>query len=142
MLRALRWMPSLPPGIANRAPSAATLARDRELHPRAHRGAVDGGDHRRRIGDDRVEHLLERGPERVLARVVEAGDEVGAGAERRALAGDDDGAQVRVLGELRAQRVAELAVQCVAPLLAVDDDEADRAPRLEPDVRRDVRLRR
>ena len=60
----------------------AEVARDRELHARADRRAVDRGDDRRRVRDDRVEHPLERGPERVDrspgAVGREAGDEVGA----------------------------------------------------------------
>ena len=63
----------------------ADVARDRELHARADRGAVDRGDHRRGIVDDRVEHLLERGTEGVgaaAAAVGEAGPEIGARAER------------------------------------------------------------
>ena len=56
-----------PPGIAIRAPGHgdAEVARDRELHARAHRRTVDRGDDRRRMIDDRVEDELERGPERV-----------------------------------------------------------------------------
>ena len=101
----------------------ADVARDRELHARPDRRAVDRGDHRRRVRDDRVEHLFERGPERVGGRVAvgrEAGHEVGAGAERRARAGDDDRPQLGVLLELHLQLVAQLAVEGVAPLLAVD----------------------
>ena len=121
MLRALRWMPSRPPGIAMRAPIAAT----RRSHatascmPGADRRAVDRGDHGRRVRDDRVEHLLERGPERVDGRAPvgrEARDEIRAGAERRARAGDDDRPQLGVRLELHPQLVAELAVERVAPL--------------------------
>ncbi len=65
----------------------AHVARDRELHAGADRGAVDRGDHRRGIGDDRVEHLLERGPERVgraaSPSVGEAGAEIGARSRTR-----------------------------------------------------------
>jgi hypothetical protein len=44
--------------------------------------------------------------------------------------------------QFAAQRVAQLGVQRVAAFLPVDDDEPDRAPRLEPDVRRRVTIRR
>jgi len=37
--------------------------------------------------------------------------------------------------QLAAQRIAQLGVQRVAPFLTVDDDEADRAARLEANVR-------
>ncbi len=75
------------------------VARDRELHARADRGTVHRRDHGRPVADDRVERLLERRTERVddrfaLVRVFEAGDEVGARAERGARAGDHDGTEV------------------------------------------------
>jgi len=87
------------------------VACDRELHPRAERGAVHRGDDRRRMVDDRVEHELERGSERVgatmlePARVLGSTDDVRAGAERDPFSGDDDGPQaVRLLRGGRAAR--------------------------------------
>ena len=81
-------------------PGDAQVARDRELHARAHRRAVDRRDHRRRMGDDRVEHAPRTRAERVDRAVGgrfgrrETGHEVGARAERRAGTGDHDRAQV------------------------------------------------
>ena len=48
----------------------AHIARDRELHSRADGGTVDRGDDRRRVVHDRVEDLLERGPEGIGGRVA------------------------------------------------------------------------
>ena len=131
-------MPSRPPGIASRAPSAAT----RMSHATASCmpapiagpliAAITGAGYATIV----VEHALERGPERIGVGTVigrEARHEVGAGAERRARAGDDDGAEVRPVTQMLGQLVAEFAVQCVAALLTVDRQEADRAALLESD---------
>ena len=112
------------------------VARDRELHPRPDRRAVDRGDDGRRVRDDRVEHLFERGPERVDGRGPvgrEAGDQIRAGAERRARAGDDDRPQLGVRLELHLQLVAVLAVEGVAPLVAIDRRQPHEAARFEVD---------
>ena len=91
---------------------------------------MDRGDHRCGIVDDGVEHLLERGTERVgaaAAAVGEAGAEIGAGAERGAGAGDDDGEQVTMLVERGAQLIAVVGVERVAPFGAIDRGHADAA---------------
>ena len=123
------------------------VARDRELHPGPDRGAVDRGDDRRRMIDDRVEQLLERRPERVDRPVrgrlalLEPRHEVGARAERRTRARDHDGTEIGMRDELIAELLAELAVQRVAPLDAVDRGEPDEASHFELD-HRTVRTRR
>ena len=115
------------------------VARDCELTAGADRGSVDRRDHRRWEGDDRVQHELEGGPERVgrtlAARlpVGESGHQIGAGTERGAGSRYDDGPQVRVVGEDRPQLIAQVAVECVAALLAVDRDEPDQAASFELD---------
>ena len=96
--------------------------------------------------DDRVEDELERGAKRVDGNIgarfgrLEARHEIRARAERRTRTRDHDRAQVAMRVELRPQLVAELAVERVAPFLAVDRREPDQAARLEPDHR--LRTRR
>jgi hypothetical protein len=71
----------------------ADVARDRELHARADGRAVDRRDNGSGMGDDGVEHPLERGTERVDGRGLVVGEtrhEVRARAERGTGAGDHD----------------------------------------------------
>jgi hypothetical protein len=103
----------------------AQVTRDRELRARADRGTIDGGQHRHaRLGDG-GEHRVKRVPE----RLVVGGAQVGAGAEGRARAGDDDGTGAfgGLLADRLAQRVAVHRVQGVAALMAVDLDDSDVA---------------
>ena len=107
------------------------VARHRELHPRADRGAVDRGDDGRGVGDDRVEHLFERGPERVGGRRRRR---AAKRVTRSAPAQNAVPAPVITIArrsrrflEMAAQLVAQLAVQRVAPFLAVDRRDADLA---------------
>jgi hypothetical protein len=103
----------------------AQVTGDRELRARADRRTVDGGKHRHaRLGDG-GEHRVKRVPE----RLVVGGAQVGAGAEGRARAGDDDGTGAfgGLLAHRLAQRVAVRRVQGVAALMAVDLDDGDVA---------------
>ena len=109
----------------------AEVARDRELHAGAERGTVDRRDHRRRVVDDRVERLLERGTERVDDRVA-ARPRRRSASTRSAPAQNAVPAPVittarrsRLPVEVVAQLVAELAVERVAALRAVDRRDTD-----------------
>ena len=91
--------------------------------------------------DDRVEQLLERRAERVDRTVVtrlrrrETRHQVGAHAERRAGTGDHHRAEVRIPDQMIPEHRAELTVECVPSIRAVDRRQTYEPSDLEPDHR-------
>ena len=97
------WRPSCRNRVSKRADVAGEphVAREREVHARADRGAVHRGDGRQRRPQHAQEALVDRRRPAALAVVCARAtarrgcDDVGAGAERGRLAGDDDRADGR-----------------------------------------------
>ena len=123
-----------PPGSRASA-SGATTRRSHataSCMPGAERGTVDRRDDRRGVVDDRVEHALERGPERVAATVLEPAGVLrpGGGCRRRRRTPTPSpvittARRLARLLEVAAQLVAELGVERVAALGPVDRRQPD-----------------